>query len=367
MCRSYFFAFLACALFSLGALCNAYHNLPQEDFSQISKEFLRGAYSASQPDSGTARQEEAGSASHMVAGDAETNSLPAATAHTSENNNEAVFTDASGQGSGGADSETASSTTSGKQVSADAGAVSLGLSQAGFSGDGASEFSEQPDAPGGNLNALTDNFNILFLGVDGKKLEMVCVYSINHHLENRLKSVSLFFPVNSVLTYKGREKTLEGIFAMGGWKGVAEASGNAMGININHYVKIDRQALRDLEKYFEPIYVDGVKVQMETLFVRRTSDKDDRIIARILRQVLRPEVFFRYIPGLVLGIHGDIESNFSFAPKDLAFYYRIAKKLSTKKIEKVVLSGTTQWQKGRKVNIPPEKVMENAIYRSTKQ
>ena len=88
---------------------------------------------------------------------------------------------------------------------------------------------------------------------------MVCVYSINHHLTTELKSVSLFFPVNSVLLYKGKEKTLDKIFAEGHWKGVAEAVEKAMYIDIHKYVKIDRQALRELEKYFDPIFVDGKK------------------------------------------------------------------------------------------------------------
>ena len=138
-----------------------------------------------------------------------------------------------------------------------------------------------------------------------------------------------------------------------------------MYIDIHKYVTLTT-ALRELEKYFDPIFVDGKKVEMETLFVRRTSSKDDRIIALILKQVLRPEVFFRYIPGLVFGINKDIESNFSFTPKDLAFYYRIGKKLSTKRIKKIVLTGETEWQEGRRVNIPPKEVMGNAIYRATK-
>ena len=82
--------------------------------------------------------------------------------------------------------------------------------------------------------------------------------------------------------------------------------------------------------------------------------------------MLRPEVFFRYIPGLVFGINKDIESNFSFYTKRSGIYYRIGKKLSTKRIKKIVLTGETEWQEGRRVNIPPKEVMGNAIYRATK-
>lgn len=216
------------------------------------------------------------------------------------------------------------------------------------------------------LNTLTDNFNILLLGVDKEKLEMVCVYSINHHFKNPPRSVSLFFPVNSVLQYKGKKETLDSIYAVGGWQALEEILEKEMFIDIAYYVKIDRQALRDLEQYFEPIYVDGEKVEMETLFVRRTSNKDDRIIARILKQVLRPEVFFRYIPSLVFGINRDIESNFNFTPQNLVFHYRLAKKLSTKRIEKIVLFGTTDWQEGRRVNIPRKEDLGSAIYLATR-
>lgn len=216
------------------------------------------------------------------------------------------------------------------------------------------------------LNHGTDNFNILMLGVNKDELEMVSVYSINPDLDPQPKSVSLFFPVNSLLTYKGKKKTLDSIFASGGWSAIAEVVEKEMYIDINYYVKIDRQALRDLEKYFEPIYVDGEKVDIETIFVRRTSNEDDRIIARILRQVLRPEVFFKCIPRLVFSINKDIESNFSFTPSNLLFQYRLARKLSTRRVEKVVLFGHTEWQDGMLVNIPPEEGMRCAIYHATR-
>lgn len=376
MYRSYFFALLACAFFSCAALVNAYQNLPPVQNSQVPGRAF--SVSASLPSQKSvqepaAEQEYPGrcAGEHKENGRAQTleknafgeaSILPAAASTGSSLPAPAMSS--AGEKSGGSGNSSAPENVSSKG------------SQAGPKGS-LSYYSPSrifPDKSQGRsasaevipLNAYTDNFNILLLGVDGSKLEMVCLYSINHNLKDELKSVSLFFPVNSVLLYKGREKTLTGIFASGGWEAVAEAVGKAMYIDIHKYVKIDRQALRDLEKYFDPIYVDGKKVEMETLFVRRTSSEDDRIIARILKQVLRPEVFFRYIPGIVFGINRDIESNFSFTPKDLAFYYQIGKRLSTKRIEKIVLTGETRWQDGRRVNIPPKDTMASAIYRTTK-
>ena len=328
MSRSYFFALLTCFLFSLAALINGYHNLPTVS---ASPEAYQEVPIPSAPEENKPRD--------------------------LTDNQDETATYESGKG------KLACTTTSPALEAA------AGEKLVDYSSFPRKQLQTSTNSLSSNLallNKRSNNFNILLLGVDGNKLEMVCVYSINHHLKTQLKSVSLFFPTNSLLLYKGKKTTLVSIFSSGDWKAVAEAVESEMYIDINYYVKIDRQALRDLEKNFEPIYVDGKRVQMETLFVRRTSNEDDRLIARILKQVLRPEMFFKYIPGLVFGIHGDIESNFSFTPRNLAFYYRIAKKLSTNRIEKVVLLGTTQWKNGRKVNIPPEDLMGSAIYRETK-
>lgn len=328
MYRSYFFALFACAVFSFAALVNAYHSLPQEKV-MIAGEMAKMSEMAERE------------AAEREAAERETAEREMATRKIMALHR------------GHPDEQVPLDIEAAGEASPPAGYLSL-----------ASESIPSHTEP---LNARTDNFNLLLLGTDDKKLEMVCVYSINHHLKSQLKSVSLFFPVNSVLLYKGKEKTLDSIYASGGWEAVAEAVGNRMFIDLDYYVKIDRQALRDLEKYFEPIYVDGEKVEMETLFVRRTSSKDDRIIARILKQVLRPQVFFRYIPGLVFGINGGLESNLSFTPRNLADYYRIGCRLSTKRIEKVVLLGGTAWQNGRRVNVPPEEIMSCAIYWATEQ
>jgi len=369
MYRSYFFALLACAVFSVAALVNAYHNLMPVSAVQVPRETI--AERQGYPNRGSGAREALDRVS-LNKSDTATlvDTLPkkdggAENLSLSQEDSYRTLEGAEGSHRTSAYSVSPAADHIGAKEPAET-TFSLASNDGSKPGRLPSAASSNPEAKGNvPLNAQTDNFNILLLGTNGGKLEMVCVYSINHHLTTELKSVSLFFPVNSVFIYKGRKKTLEEIYSDRGWQAVADAVGRKMYIDINHYVKIDRQALRDLENYFEPIYVDGKKVEMETLFVRRTSNEDDRIIARILKQVLRPQVFFRYIPSLVFGVRGDIESNFSFTPKSLAEYYRIAKRLSTKRVEKVVLSGSTAWHNGQKVNIPPEDVLGSAIYKAT--
>lgn len=346
MYRSYCFSLFACAVFSVAALINAYFTLPDKGILahpgavELSEQAVPSTQDFSQ-DSNKASDPEAASAARAI--------MPAQPGSSSENI--AVHTNSDTQALKDPCANLDSPARHSRQLSQITDTSTC------------ADYEKPKTVP---LNSQTDNFNILLLGVDRDKLEMVSVYSINHHLKTTpLKSVSLFFPTNSAFIYKGRKRGLEEIFASGGWESVAEVLEKEMYIGINYYVKIDRQALRDLEKYFDPIYVDGEKVEMETLFVRRTSNEDDRIIARILKQVLRPEVFFRYIPSLVFSIHRDIESNLSFSPRNLAFYYRIAKRLSTKRVEKIVLSGSTEWQDGNKVNIPPQEALACAIYRAT--
>lgn len=410
MCRSYFFALFACALFSLGALSNAYSNLPGPVIPPVfhlsdspgnlttdpidtsvsiptspgetptlydnaldvpgetpvfpgEKGVFPGELYAAPEDGPALLSSGHGSSASTVPTDrlpepsapSGSASVPRVMPVNAGLNKKAFASQADPSGEYAPKTVLASQESTGKgQPSSRVGAKAASHGLSASPGDAASP-----------LNNLTENFNILLLGVDKEKLEMVCVYSINHHFEDPPKSVSLFFPVNSLLQYKGKKETLDSIYAEGGWQALEEVLEKEMFIDIAYYVKIDRQALRDLEKYFEPIYVDGEKVQMETLFVRRTSNEDDRIIARILKQVLRREVFFRYIPSLVFGINRDIESNFSFTPQNLAFHYQLAKKLSTKRIEKIVLFGTTDWQEGRRVNIPRDEDLGSAIYLAT--
>lgn len=347
MCRSYFFAFFACAIFSAASLFNAYYSLPAPEVSIV-------------PPQAVALPNASLGVPTKASGDPE--KVPAENSHSdtaaNASNGPAVKKAFRPEGELSVLSKNLSQTRETRFFSPTG---KLPASSEGIPADDPAQPETTP------LNFRTDNFNILMLGVDGDKLEMVSVYSVNHRLKTaRPKSVSLFFPINSLFIYKGKEKTLDGIFADRGWRSVAEVMEKEMLIDINYYVKIDRQALRDLEKYFDPIYVDGKKVEMENLFVRRTSDDDDRIIALILRQVLRPEVFFKYIPRLVFSFHRDIESNFSFTPKNLVFYYRLGKRLSTKRVEKVVLWGKTDWKNGRKVNIPPKDQLQCAIYLATK-
>ena len=338
MCRSYFFALLACFIFSAAALSNAYHNLPAPEVSQT----LPAAFDT---DRSVEKSETISSIPENAGTPPETRSVdtPGMPMETGDSGEAFLYEAPSGKLPAGQ-----------PRKSPDLAAVPFS----------AGDFAQPNIIP---LNHQTDNFNILMLGVDKDKLEMVSVYSINHRLETEQpKSVSLFFPTNSLFIYKGKKKTLEGIFAAEGWEAITGVMEKEMFIDIDYYVKIDRQALRDLEKYFDPIYVDGEKVDMENLFVRRTSNQDDRIIALVLRQVLRPEVFFRYIPRLVFSSHRDIESNFSFTPQNLVFYYRLAKRLSTKRVDKVVLTGRTEWLDGHKVNIPPEEALQCAIYQATR-
>lgn len=381
MYRSYFFALLSCALFSAGALINAYSNLPE--FNGLPPVSLSGVESTVPGNFAFPEQNEGARKDGTAEQGEAVEQRAAVEQEGAAEQREAVKQDDPAQLSGFHSSASEADPNLIKAMPAVGVTQSVGLAQStkltqtaepAPSSKLTSSSRRTPSikqtqsaksTPSTPLNAQTDNFNILLLGTDGDKLEMVCVYSINHHLIAELKSVSLFFPVNSVVIYKGSKTSLDNIYRQGGWQAVAEAVGNTMYININQYVKIDRQALRDLDKYFEPIYVDGERVEIETLFVRRTSHNDDRIIARILRQVLRPQVFFQYIPKLVFGVNGGIESNFSFTPRNLVDYYRIAKRLSTKRIKKVVLLGTPDWHNGCKVNIPPEEPLRSGIFQAT--
>ena len=205
------------------------------------------------------------------------------------------------------------------------------------------------------LNAETDNYNVLFLGVDGDDLQMVSVYSVNHHAADNFPSVGVFIPTDTVFFYRGEEVPLEDIYRRWGLGAVRDLVEREMEVDTAYYVQVDRRFIVNLARSFDPILVDGERIDLENPFVRKVSPNDERIMAGLMEQVLRPSIFFGSLPELVTGAARYIRTDFEFTFDNLLFHYRLAAGVDRNRLKKVVLH-----------DLPPQEELKQTIYRLTR-
>lgn len=213
-------------------------------------------------------------------------------------------------------------------------------------------------------NQQTDNLNVLFIGADGKRLLMTSVYSINHH-QTKMKSGAIFFPNHTLLQETGYPGTLEDIFRRDGPVEIMGLLEKALEIDIAYYVRIDKAVLREVEKFIDPIYVDGEKIELENLFDMQVTPKDQEILGALMEELTKPKVYFINLPRLVAAFRKYLETDFPINPSNLVLHYRIARNVDMDHITKVVLRGTNYRWRGKIVQVVPMEILRNIVYKVT--
>lgn len=210
-----------------------------------------------------------------------------------------------------------------------------------------------------SLNRQTENFNVLFVGVEGKQLRMVSVYSINRG--NGYNSGAVFFPVNSYF----QEKTLAQLYLDKGVDGIERLLEKEMEVDIAYYVKMDRRILSEVESFLKPIVINGEPVDIDSLFTMEVTPYDEEIMGELMRQLTRPSVYFFRLPQLMLAFGRYMDTDFRLSVQNLKFHFELATSVDTQRINKVIAGGNNEYINGQKVWVVPESVLKNVVYQMT--
>lgn len=212
-------------------------------------------------------------------------------------------------------------------------------------------------------NKELSNYNIMFFGIEDKKLQMLTVYSINK--ENNWKSGTVFIPTDTLVPGTGNQY-LADYFYQNGPEKVMQLVENAMEININYYVKVDRNILLEVEPYLDPIYVDGEKINLAQLFTKEITPQDEKILASLLKNLTKPSIYFGVLPKLVLTCKQYITTDFELNWTNLWVHYQIAKNIDTTNVTKRIISGKYLVLNNKKYWIPTQDAWWNMVYDVTK-
>jgi hypothetical protein len=211
------------------------------------------------------------------------------------------------------------------------------------------------------LNRKTNNYNILFLGVNKQELLMCSVYTIN--IEGNKQASSIFLPTKAFIP--GRQQTLSQYYQRAGTESVKKLLEQKMGIKIAYYVLIEKNIFFQVEKIIKPIYVNDEKVALDNLFTKQVGPEDPLILGGLMERFMDPKVYFGKLPELILTAKHNIKTDFKVTPKSLLFHYRLAKKIDTQEIKKLVLPTEKVRQKGQDITQISVYALENAIYEMT--
>jgi len=212
-------------------------------------------------------------------------------------------------------------------------------------------------------NKNLNNYNIMFFGIEEKKLQMLTVYSINK--ENNWKSGTVFIPTDTLVP--GTENQyLADYFYLNGPEKVMQLVEDAMEININYYVKVDRNLLLEVEPHLDPIYIEGKKVNLAQLFTKEITPQDEIILASLLKNLTKPSVYFGVLPKLVLTCKQYITTDFELNWTNLWIHYQIAKNIDTTAVKKRIISGKYIVINKKKYWLPTQEAWWNMVYDVTK-
>lgn len=184
------------------------------------------------------------------------------------------------------------------------------------------------------LNQETDNMNVLFIGVDKGTLLACSIFTINY--QDKYQAGGVFLPTYSrPPRYK---YSFAQIYEKAGVEGLRQVLEKEMQIDIELYYSIEREFLRQLETYIDPIYVDNKKVEVYNLFTMAVSPQDEEILGALTRELLKPGVFFTKLPRILLDATKYITTDFKVTFQNLKFHYNNIVNLDTNNIKKIVLA-----------------------------
>ena len=180
----------------------------------------------------------------------------------------------------------------------------------------------------------TDNLNVLFIGFEEESLEMVAVYSINYR--DRMQSGAVFFPVQALVP--GEELSFRDFYREEGLRALRSAVEEALGIEIAYHVAINNAIMAEVEGIIGPITIEGKKLDLNKIFTMAPSPQDEEMLGELVRRLTRPEVYFWQLPKLCLAAHRHVITDFPLTLENLWLHYRIASKIPTDRLRKVILS-----------------------------
>jgi len=207
-------------------------------------------------------------------------------------------------------------------------------------------------------NRLTDNVNVLFIGVDKGKLLACSVFTINY--QDKYQAGAVFVP-----TYSKAPKykyTFGEIYEKVGVEGLRRVLEKEMEVDISLYYSIERELLKQLETYIDPIYIDDRKVELYNLFTMAVSPQDEQILGALTRELLKPGVFFTKLPRLLLDATKYIKTDFKVTFQNLKFHYNNIVNLDTHNIKKVVLPVSQKMSGSKTYYEVDEYALKNGIY-----
>jgi hypothetical protein len=212
-------------------------------------------------------------------------------------------------------------------------------------------------------NKGLSNYNIMFFGIEDHKLQMLTVYSINQ--KNNWKSGTVFIPTDTLVPGT-KNQCMADYFYRNGPEKVKRLVENAMEIDINYYVMVDRNLLLAVEPYLDPIYIGGKKVNLSQLFTKEITPEDEIILASLLKNLTKPTVYFGVLPKLVLTCKQYIKTDFQLNWTNLWVHYQIAKNIDTTSVAKKIISGKYVTIKNQKYWVPTQHAWWNMIWEVTK-
>ncbi|GAW93848.1 hypothetical protein [Calderihabitans maritimus] len=182
-----------------------------------------------------------------------------------------------------------------------------------------------------HLNRLTDNLNVLFVGIEKGKVRMISVYSINY--KENMKSVAVFFHPQTVLT----GESLASLYYRRGIKALEAALEKAMEIEIKYYLRIDKAILDEVSRFIDPIVVSEWEVNLSEIFTMGVTPYDEEILGALVRELTKPQVYFVHLPRLVMTFKNYVDTDFPLTLENLLVHFRIATSIDTRSIKKVII------------------------------
>lgn len=213
-----------------------------------------------------------------------------------------------------------------------------------------------------HLNSQTDNMNVLFIGVDQGKLLACSIFTINH--QDKLQAGGVFVP--TFARPLGYNLTFAQIYEKLGVKGLKKVLEKEMEIKIEIYYAIEREILKQIEKYINPIYIAGKQVELYNLFTMAATPEDEKILGALVRELTSPKVFFTKLPLLLADAKKYISTDFKINPKNLLLHYRIITGIDNTKVKKIILPTQKKIARGKLYHEIHSYHLQNTIYEITK-
>ncbi|NLC76352.1 MAG: hypothetical protein GX750_01855, partial [Clostridia bacterium] len=112
----------------------------------------------------------------------------------------------------------------------------------------------------------------------------------------------------------------------------------SLGIEIAYYVSVRNAIMDEVERITGPIIIEGEKLDLTGIFTMATGPRDEEMLGELVKRLTKPEVYFWQLPKLCLAAHRHVTTDFPLTLENLLLHYRIATRIPTHHLKKVILS-----------------------------